>query len=128
MVTVNSAGRFFPGAVGTTTVRIERAATPGVTTLQGIVRVSVHNGIERIWAGNNRVIVRRGASDYILSVYAKFTDGTIADVTGHPYLRYIADPAFVSIDADGRVTGNGATAETGVVIQVTGLTDPVPQP
>jgi hypothetical protein len=123
VVTVNANDEFEPGATGTTTVRVERLATAGLSTLRAIVRVSVHSQIERIWSGNNHVTVRKDESNFILSVYAKFTDGAIADISGHPYLRYFANPSFVLMEADGRVNGRGVTDGTPVSIEVQGLAD-----
>lgn len=123
IVTVGSNGEFNPGATGTTTVRIQRPATSGLTTLRAIVRVSVHSEIDRIWTGNNQVTVRKAESNYILSVYARFTDGTVADITGHPYLRYLANPSLVVVDPDGRVSGRELTEGTPVYIDLQGLPD-----
>ncbi len=122
VVVVTPVGRFLPTGLGTTTVRIERPAVPpGFAQLRAIIRVSVHSAIDRIWAGNNQVTIRNGASDYILSVYARFTDGTIADISSHPYLKYTANPSLALIDADGRVNGRNLTLGTPVAIEIQGV-------
>jgi hypothetical protein len=125
VVVVTPIGRFLPQGPGTTTVRIERPAGGGLTLLRGIVRVSVHNAIDRIWAGNNQVTIRNGASDYILSVYARFTDGTIADISGHPYLSYTVNSTALSVDPDGRVNGRNLVLREPVEIGVQGVSGTV---
>lgn len=58
-----------------------------------IVRVWVHSGIEKIWINNNHLTIHSGSEfhGYVPSVFAKFTDTEIADITYHPYLEYIEE-------------------------------------
>lgn len=70
------------------------------------VRVRVHDHIDDFWIGNNSITIHEGESNYVITVYARFSDGKIGDITYHPYLTFTsADAAKLSVDAEGRLSG-----------------------
>lgn len=114
IVTVNSTGLFSPVAVGSTIGRIQftDSSNPANITHEVLTRVFVHDAIDQFWIGNNRASVHQGESNYVLSVFARFTDGTIGDISSHPYLNFSsANPASLSVNNTndkGRLTGVNA--------------------
>ncbi len=122
-VTASAAGNkvtFTPKAVGSTIGRVsvtDFGVNPPVKH-EALVRVSVHQRIEAFWIGNTHATVAQGENNYVLTVYAKFIDGIIGDVTSHPYLDFASpSPAKLTVDALGRLTGVSPTiAEVAVSV------------
>ncbi|HET8922523.1 MAG TPA: M64 family metallopeptidase [Candidatus Acidoferrum sp.] len=82
-------------------------SAPGVTHYL-LLRVKVHNSIQSIWFGNNRISLTTG-STCLLSVYAKFDDNSYGDVSAHPYLTFNShEPLKVKVDPAGLLTGLAA--------------------
>src|SRR6266508_6916645 len=84
---------FTPLKVGETIGRITHA--DGSTTHELLVRVRVHERVDAFWLGNNEVTLKgrpaptfAGPTNYVLSVYARFSDGTLGDISSHPYLDF----------------------------------------
>jgi len=107
-------GNFTPVAVGSTTGVVRVIDSTGTTpvSLDCPLRVRVHNSIAEFWIGNNSITIHEGESNYVISVYARFDDGSFGDITYHPYLTFTsADPAKLTVNAQGRLTGvqNGNT-------------------
>jgi hypothetical protein len=70
------------------------------------LRVTTHDDVTALFAGDRGLHVFTGESDRVITVYARFSDGALEDVSGHPFLRYTpVDPTVASVDAEGRVTG-----------------------
>jgi hypothetical protein len=89
LVTVTKVGdkiRFSPVADGVTIGRIQN--TKGGEQYKILIRVSIHNSIQKLWFGNNKASIHEGEDNYLLSVFAQFNDNIIGDVTGHPYLNF----------------------------------------
>ena len=112
VVSSNGKGKFSAVAAGSTLGRIlynDISDPANIIVSEVIVRVFVHDAIEELWIGNNRASVHAGESNYVLSVFAKFTDGVIGDITSHPYLDFSsANPSALSINNTndkGRLTG-----------------------
>lgn len=103
---------FAPVGLGSTIGRVkftDHTENPKVTH-EVLVRVSVHQKIDAFWIGNTRATVARDENNYVLTVYAKFSDGTIGDVTGHPYLTFSSpNTAKVAVDTRGRLKGEAKT-------------------
>ncbi len=74
-------GLFTPVSVG------ETVGIVAVGTDQGYLRVGVHQSVTQLWFANSHITMRAGASDYVPTVYAQFDDHTIADVTGHSWVK-----------------------------------------
>lgn len=88
--------RLMPLAVGVSWIQV-----PLLNHLQGrneqLIKVTVHSSISRIWIGNNRATIFEDQDNYVLSVYAEFSDIVIdivneenltpiisvGDITGH---------------------------------------------
>lgn len=101
-------GNFTPVAVGTTNgvVRVIDSTGTAPVSLDCPLRVRVHNSIAEFWIGNNSITVHQGESNYVVSVYARFDDGSFGDITYHPYLTFTsADPTKLTVNAQGRLTG-----------------------
>lgn len=127
IATVSATGLISPVAVGETLCRIRHTdADPAppreVFVSEIIVRIRVHRRLETLWLGNNRVTVFKDESNYVLSVYGAFEDGTIGDISSHPYLTFSsADATKVEVDNAGdrgRVTGKAVTGGNPVKIKV----------
>jgi hypothetical protein len=135
---VSRTGLITPSAVGETFCRIRHTDTDdGEEVVSEIViRIRVHQRIDKLWFGNNRATVVEDQDNYVLSVYAKFEDGTIGDVSGHPYLTFFStDTSRVRVGSNldsepdpGRLLGFGPTGETPVTVRVRvgALSDEVP--
>jgi hypothetical protein len=54
----------------------------------GYLRIRVHAALEELWIANDQITIRAGESDYVATVWAKFDDLAIADVTGHDWLTF----------------------------------------
>lgn len=102
-----------PNALGTTIGRVRYSDTsdPSDPVISEIlVRVTVHQSIDSLWIGHNRITMpvytpfnssdgSGGETNCVISVYAKFDDGTIGDVTSHPYLNFSSTASdVVSVD------------------------------
>lgn len=101
-------GNFTPMAAGDTTGVVRVIDSTGTTpvSLDCPLRVRVHNSIAEFWIGNNSITIHQGESNYVISVYARFDDGTFGDITYHPYLSFTsADPTKLTVNAQGRLTG-----------------------
>lgn len=111
-------GNFTPVAVGGTTGVVRVIDSTGTTPVSSDcpLRVRVHNSIAEFWIGNNSISIHQGESNYVISVYARFDDGSFGDITYHPYLTFTsADPAKLTVNAQGRLTG----VQTGNTVTVT---------
>jgi hypothetical protein len=110
VVTVNK-GNFTPVKVGDTFGIIrstEVPGPPGTTPVvrESAVRVKVHEKIDEFWIGNNSITIHEGESNYVVSVYARFSDGSFGDITYHPYLEFKSDdPTKLTVSPEGRLTG-----------------------
>lgn len=96
-------------------VRITYEDTVNALFHEVAVRVSVHDDIEEVWLGGNGVAtVRDGSDDLVISVYARFSDGEVGDITGHGFMTFTSmAPGVASVDpASGRVTGNSTGLTT----------------
>ncbi|THD66444.1 hypothetical protein E7Z59_11600 [Robertkochia marina] len=98
-------------AVGETIGRVRH--TDGVNITDGLVRVMVKENINEIWIGNNQATIRSGADNYVLTVYAKFTDNSFGDISSHPFLNWSSnDSTKISVDGEGRIKGEGSTGDS----------------
>jgi hypothetical protein len=80
------------------------------------VRIQVHDSIDRLWFGNQHATIHKTQSNYVLTVYAIFSDGTVGDVTAHPFLEFESlDPSVVTVNSEGRLTGINPGATVVVV-------------
>lgn len=110
VVTVTT-GKFTPVGVGDTFGIIrstEVPGPPGTTPVvrESAVRVKVHQKIDEFWIGNNSITILQDESNYVISVYARFSDGSFGDITYHPYLTFkSADTTKLTVNAEGRLTG-----------------------
>lgn len=127
IATVSATGLITPVAVGETFCRIRHTDTdagpPAKTFVSEIVvRIRVHQRLESLWLGNNRATLFRDESSYVLSVYGLFDDGTIGDISSHPYLTFdSAAPTQVEVnntDDRGRLTGRAVTGASPVRVAV----------
>jgi hypothetical protein len=101
-------GNFTPVAVGSTTGVVRVIDSTGTTPISSDcpLRVRVHNSIAAFWIGNNSITIHQGESNYVISVYARFDDGSFGDITYHPYLTFTsADPTKLTVNAQGRLRG-----------------------
>ena len=105
---------FTPIKVGEVTGRITHVVGP--VTHELLVRVRVHQKVDAFWLGNNEITIQGrpdptfpGPSNYVVSVYARFSDGTLGDISSHPYLDFSSqNTAFVELTtpaAEGRLRG-----------------------
>jgi len=120
---VSSTGLITPAAVGETFCRIRHADPAPPTFLSElVVRIRVHQRLESFWIGNNRVTLTAGRDNYVLSVYGVFDDGTIGDISSHPYLTFTSsNTGRVEVNNGndkGRLTGRAVTGNTPVAIRV----------
>lgn len=104
-------GKFTAVAVGDTVGYIKVTDRTNADPAKHIVselplRVRVHDRIDEFWIGNTSITIHEGESNYVITVYARFSDGKIGDITYHPYLTFSsADATKLSVDAEGRLTG-----------------------
>ena len=109
---------FTPVKVGDVIGRITHVAGPAGrrVTHELLVRVRVHEKIDAFWLGNNQITLQGrpaptffGPANYVVSVYAKFSDGTLGDITSHPYLDFSSrDTSVAELTvpaAEGRLKG-----------------------
>lgn len=124
IATVSPTGLLTPIAVGETLCRIRHTdgAPPNVFVSEIFVRIRVHRRLDTIWFGNNRATLFKGENNYVLSVYGVFDDGTIGDISSHPYLTFDSlDPSTVQVnstDDRGRLTGREVTGSNPAQIAV----------
>lgn len=86
---------------------------PAPVTSEILVRIYVHEDIDKYWIGNNQVTIHEGSDNYVLSVYGYFTDGIIGDISCHRYIDFSSTGPEVSIDDNhdkGRITGVAQTS------------------
>ena len=83
---------------------LDTSVTPNVT-FEFLVRVRVHQSLSSFWIGNNQITVHQNQSNYVMSVYASFSDGTRGDISGHPYVTFSSNAAAATVDTVGRLTG-----------------------
>jgi len=126
---VSAMGRITPVAAGETFCRIRHTDTdtsdpahPQTVVSEIVVRIRVHEDMDDVWIGNNQATLYRDEDNYVLSVYGHFSDGTIGDVSSHPYLTFSSDQSGkVSVndtDDKGRLRGVAATGTTSVPVTV----------
>src|SRR4026208_2557223 len=133
VVNSNGKGKFSPLADGVTIGRIQHtdiSDSAEIIVSEVLVRVVVHSAIEHLWIGNNRASIHAGESNYVLSVFAKFSDGMIGDVSSHPYLDFSsAKPTDLSINNTndkGRLTGiNSGAPAVALTVSHNGKTDTI---
>lgn len=127
IATVSATGLITPFKVGETICRIRHTDSetgPEAKTFVSeiLARIRVHDQMDDIWIGNNRATLFKGEKSYVLTVYGHFTDGTIGDISSHPYLTFTsADTAKVRVDNDGdkgRLEGRNSTGNTAVKVKV----------
>jgi hypothetical protein len=93
-----------PGTPATPFVIATLTRSNGSITEYLPFRVTLHNSINDIWFGNTSVTIQQGKSNYVLSVYAQFDDGSVADITGVLGTFSTASPT-IKVDAvTGRIT------------------------
>jgi hypothetical protein len=120
VIGLSGAGLITPVAVGEAFIRIRHAGTddsdpqhPRPVLSEILVRVRVHPDIDDLWIGNNLATLYKGEDNYVLTVFAHFTDDTIGDVSSHPYLTFSSpQPTRVRVndtDDKGRLTGVAVT-------------------
>ncbi len=123
VVTV-SHGSFTAVSSGESIGRIRH--TDGSAESEVLVRIRVHNDIQDLWIGNNRATVNEGSDNYVLTVYAKFDDDTLGDVSYHPYLNWnTSDAGNVSVNGEGRITGNANGTNATITVSYNSLSDTV---
>jgi hypothetical protein len=112
-----------PNDVGEWVVHIEWThhdlsdpANPSHDVQNGAMRVSVHQDITGLFAGDRLISMWAGESDRQITVFAQFTGGVFDDITAHPYLKYrVEPPTLATVDpAEGRITA--LTAGIGDVV------------
>lgn len=109
---------FTPIKVGDTIGRITHVVGPAGrrVTHELLVRVRVHQKVDVFWLGNNEITLQgrpaptfAGPTNYVVSVYARFSDGTLGDISSHPYLDFTSrDTTVVELTvpaAEGRLKG-----------------------
>jgi hypothetical protein len=117
---------FTAHAVGESIGKVRHVDTSVVpnAVFEFLVRVRVHQSLTDFWIGNNQVTLHQGMDNYVLSVYAKFSDGTRGDISGHPYVTYASNNPAVTVDAVGRLTGVSMGAAD-ISVTVGGVTKPI---
>lgn len=101
-------------AEGETICRVTH--TDGTAAIEALIRIRVHTGISALWIGNERATIFQGADNYVLTVFAKFDDGSFGDLSCSPNITWSsADPAIVEVDAQGRLHAVGATGANTVI-------------
>lgn len=85
---------------------LDTSVTPNIP-FEFLVRVRVHQSLSSFWIGNNQITVHQGMSNYVMSVYASFQDGTRGDISSHPYVSFASNAAAATVDSTGRLTGAG---------------------
>ena len=94
-------------APGTVLLDLHKQANRG--NVHTIVRVTVHADITRLFLPYGTIYMLIGRADWIVTVFAEFTDGEQWDVTEHPYLEFDSlDHTVATIDASGRITAVAA--------------------
>jgi hypothetical protein len=83
---------------------LDTSVTPNVP-FEFLVRVRVHPSLSSFWIGNNQITVHQGMDNYVMSVYASFSDGTRGDISGHPYVGFTSNGAAATVDNAGRLKG-----------------------
>jgi len=93
----------------------EQPGQPGQSGQEdvGLVRISTHDKVTALLAGDRSLSMFAGEADRVLTVYARFSDGAFEDVTGHPWLTYhVANPTVATVDPEGRIKGVAAGTTT----------------
>jgi hypothetical protein len=98
----------------------ELMAITDIGHVSAIVRVAVHDDIKSLVDPTYTIHMFEGRRDYVLTVFATFTDGESWDVSEHPYLEFDSkDHTIATVDASGRITAV-ASGETKVWAQPRG--------
>ena len=107
-VTINAAtGDLTPTKVGINLVQVRR------DSYYILARIQVHDTIQDWWFGNSSITTAKDANiaHSQPSLYALFSDDPsktdlVGDITGHGFVALSSnDPAFFSVNADGRLQG-----------------------
>jgi hypothetical protein len=67
----------------------------GGNTNETIIRIHVHDSIQKIWLTPSTLTVRRGSDEQRFTVLALFDDGVVGDITEWPQLTYRSSNATV---------------------------------
>jgi len=137
-VVARAGATFSPVATGDTVGVVRFTETVGGNTIEhtGHLRIRVHGSITSLWFGNSRITIRAGEQDYVATVYVRFNDLDIADVTAHSWLTFNASPTapFSVHDAGGqpllptgrvRALPTAAGLQGPLTVSVVGHTDTV---
>ena len=85
----------------------------GGRPLFSIIRVSTHADIARLRVPYGAIYMFVGRDDFVLTVFAEFTDGQHWDVSQHPYLEYgTDDTAIAEVDQSGRISAKSVGTTT----------------
>jgi hypothetical protein len=72
--------------------------------LYTVVRVATHADIARLHVPYGDIYMFAGTNNFVLTVFADFTDNESWDVSEHPYLEFdSADHSIATVDASGRI-------------------------
>lgn len=89
-------------------------ATSGADDVDhGIFRVTTHDDVAALFGGDDGIHMFAEESNRVIATFAQFSDGSIAEVTGHNWLAATsADPSIATVDSECRVKAVAAGATT----------------
>jgi hypothetical protein len=104
----------------------------GGNTLETVIRIHVHDSIQKIWLTPSTLTVHQGGDERRFTVLALFDDGVVGDITEWPPLTYRSSDASVSVantgDADplsprpvplgGRLTVNAPSGSSVITVEL----------
>jgi hypothetical protein len=100
-----------PSATSGTSMFIASATTPEMRSAnqgdwfdRGVLRVTTHDDVTALFAGDNGIHMFADESNRVVAVYARFSDGGIAEVTGHSWLVAASgNLAVATVDSECRI-------------------------
>ena len=101
---IPSAVTIAPSATSGTSMFFANATSAGNDIDHGIFRVTTHDDVTALFRGDNGIHMFAEESNRVVAVYARFSDGSVAEVTGHSWLSATSsNSSIASVDAECRI-------------------------
>jgi hypothetical protein len=110
---IPSAVTVAPSATSGTSMFFATATSAGNDIDHGIFRVSTHDDVTALFQGDNGIHMFAQESNRVVAVVAQFSDGSIAEVTGHSWLSATSNNSSIAtVDAECRIKAVAAGTTT----------------
>jgi hypothetical protein len=95
-----------------------REVIGGVSTNETIIRIHVHDGIQKIWLTPPALTIHQAHPESRFTVLALFDDGTVGDITEWPQLKYQSNkPTVVKVLDTGQTGPDGNPVPFGGLLE-----------